>query len=84
MYRREVIHRAGRSFSGRSASSRKSGTRPTSTRQICAVTVAAPIGTVTVRGSPSSPRTSAAGWRSGSVSTQYSCCQPEPSMRWRK
>ena len=30
------------------------------------------------------PVTSAAGTRSGSVSTQYSCCQPEPSIRWRK
>ena len=30
------------------------------------------------------PRTSAAGTRSGSVSTQYSCCQPEASIRWRK
>ena len=28
--------------------------------------------------------TSAAGSRSGSVSTQYSCCQPEWSMRCRK
>ena len=36
-----------------------------------------PIGTVIVSGSPSSPVTSAAGRRSGSVSTQYSCCQPD-------
>ena len=84
MYRRDVIQRAGRSFSGRSASSRKSGTRPTSTRQICAVTVMSRTGTVMVSGSPSAPVTSAAGRRSGSVSTQYSCCQPPASMRWRK
>jgi hypothetical protein len=43
-----------------------------------------PIGTVIVIGSPSSPVTSAVGSRSGSVSTQYSCCQPPASMRWRK
>ena len=40
--------------------------------------------TVTVIGVPSSPVTSAAGRRSGSVSTQYSCYQPPASMRWRK
>jgi hypothetical protein len=79
-----VIQRVGWSFSGRSASSRNSGTRPTSTRQSCAVTSRSPIGTVTVSGSPSSRLTSAAGTRSGSVSTQYSCCQPDASMRWRK
>ena len=84
MYRREVIQRAARSFSGRSASSRKSGTRPTSTRQICAVTCMSRTGTVIVSGAPSAPVTSAAGSRSGSVSTQYSCCQPPASIRWRK
>ena len=35
-------------------------------------------------GRPSGPCTSAAGRCSGSVSTQYSCCQPPASMRWRK
>ena len=33
---------------------------------------------------PSGPVTSAAGSRSGSVSIQYSCCQPDASIRWRK
>ena len=35
-------------------------------------------------GRSSSPQIRAAGTRSGSVSTQYSCCQPDPSIRWRK
>ena len=84
MYSRDVIQRSVSAFSGRSASSRKSGTRPMSTRQTWATTSRSPTGTVTVIGAPSSPVTSAAGRRSGSVSTQYSCCQPQASMRWRK
>ena len=60
------------------------GTRPTSTRQTWAMTCSEPTGTVTVIGWPSSPVTSAIGWRSGSVGTHDSCCQPEASMRWRK
>ena len=79
-----MIQRAVSEFSGRSASSRYSGTRPTSVRQIWHTTSMSPTGTVTVIGVPSSAHTSAVGTRSGSVSTQYSCCQPPESIRWRK
>ena len=72
MYRRLVIQRAAWEFSGRSASSRNSGTRPMSTRQIWATTFHASI--VDRDRLLAAEVTSAAGRRSGSVSTQYSCC----------